>query len=148
MSARSSISNSGLMQSTLLFLAAALSLLTALTLLPVLCTRGYHWYPFPLFAFMSLFAFLTSGAALAVAVVAWVTAVNRFEDAGFSAKLIGGPCVSSALWLLSQVKLTVLASIDLDVCRGYSWLAFRCHKWCRRYDLHRPCWAKITSLHL
>ena len=78
------------------YTAAGLSLISAITLLPVLCTRGYRWYPFPLFAFVALLAFLTSAAALAVAVVAWVTAIDRFKHAGFTATLTSGPCVSFA----------------------------------------------------
>ena len=74
--------------------AAGFTLLTAVTLLPILCTRGLHWYPFPLFAFTALMSFLISGAALTVAVVAWVTALNRFEATGTAADLTQGPCVS------------------------------------------------------
>ncbi|KAJ3557608.1 hypothetical protein NM688_g1387 [Phlebia brevispora] len=94
-------------------IAAGLTLLTALTLLPVLFTTGYRWYPFPLFAWMALLSFLTSGAALGVATAAWVIAVHRFHEAGNSANLVSGPCI----WMSAGATAALLL-VSINAANG------------------------------
>lgn len=72
--------------------AAFITLIAALSLIPVMCSRHLKMYPYPLFSLLSLLSFLTSLVALIFALVTWIIAKQRFNKENISASL--GPLVS------------------------------------------------------
>ena len=89
-----------------MLLAAGLTLLGALVLLPLLFhhhRRHGRWpqsrWPYAVFATLSTFAFLACGAAFGVTVFLFVTAKNKFQTLGLEASYGPSVCIRY-LWRL------------------------------------------------
>jgi len=98
-------------------IAAGFSLITALTLIPIIFSRHRRIYPFPLFSILSLLTFLIGVATLAITLAAWVTAMGRFHQNGFTGKL--GP----AIWMtVAAVVVLLIVAVNAEcgmLCRGH-----------------------------
>ncbi|KAI0636020.1 actin cortical patch SUR7/pH-response regulator pali [Trametes polyzona] len=88
-------------------IAAGLTLLGALTLIPVACSRRDRGFPFVLFALLSTLAFLACAGAFGVTMYLFTVARNRFHAQGFSASY--GP----SIWIaLSATVLTLVIALN------------------------------------
>lgn len=98
-------------------ITAGLALITALTLIPIMFSRHRHLYPFPLFSILTFLTLLVGIATLAISLAAWITAMGKFHQAGFSGKL--GP----AIWMtIAAVVVLLLVAINAEcgmICRGH-----------------------------
>lgn len=97
-------------------IAAGLTLVSSMTLIPVMCTRHIKLYPFPLFSILSLLSFITSTTALIVSVITWVLAKKRFEQDNVAASL--GPCIWMSVAATGILMLLAVTSGCGTLCRG------------------------------
>ncbi|KAI0649032.1 hypothetical protein C8Q79DRAFT_924404 [Trametes meyenii] len=95
--------------------AAGLTLLGAVVLIPVMFSRRDHGYPFVLFAFFSTFAFLAAAGAFAVTMYLFTVAIHRFHALGFSASY--GPSIWIALAAIALL-LVVALNAGCGTCPG------------------------------
>ncbi|KAI0775122.1 hypothetical protein BD413DRAFT_603117 [Trametes elegans] len=96
-------------------IAAVLSLLGILVLLPIACSRRDHGYPFVLFAFLSAFAFLAAAGGFGVTMYVFTTAMRDLHAQGYSASY--GPSIWIAL-AATAVLLIVALNAGCGTCIG------------------------------
>ncbi|OCH84328.1 hypothetical protein OBBRIDRAFT_764430 [Obba rivulosa] len=76
-------------------ISAVFTLISLFLLFFIVCCHTWRRFPHPLFCFVSLLAFLTSLAGLAIALFLFITALVRFHRDGSSANL--GPSIWMAI---------------------------------------------------
>lgn len=73
--------------------AAGITLLAAISMIPLFCTyRDDRYYPTPAFSFFAFLAFVSSLAAFCFMIALYGIAIHRLHQDGFTATL--GPAVS------------------------------------------------------
>ncbi|KAI9000427.1 hypothetical protein BD414DRAFT_525974 [Trametes punicea] len=95
--------------------AAGLSLLGAVTLIPLMLYPRDGGFLFVLFAFMSTFAFLAAAGAFAATMYLFTVAMHRLHEEGFSASY--GPSIWIAL-AATALSLMIALNAGCGTCLG------------------------------
>ncbi|KAJ8488221.1 hypothetical protein ONZ51_g3703 [Trametes cubensis] len=95
--------------------AAGLTLLGLLTLIPLMCYRREGGFLFVMFALFSTLAFLASAGAFAVTMYLFTTVMHRFHVEGFSASY--GPSIWIAL-AATALSLIIALNSGCGTCLG------------------------------
>ncbi|KLO11423.1 hypothetical protein SCHPADRAFT_855385 [Schizopora paradoxa] len=106
--------------------AAGLTLLTLISLIPVLCLRGRHhhhhhhhhqsYYPTPLFSMLALLSYLASFFAFIFMIALFSTGMKRFKDDGFTASF--GPLPWMSIGATVALAIVALSSGCGMMCQG------------------------------
>jgi len=97
--------------------AAGISLLATLSLVPILCShRRDRYYPHPMFAIFSLFAFLAAFFGTVFMFVLFTVALERFKHDGIAASF--GPLPWMALGATAALLIVALSAECGGCCRG------------------------------
>ncbi|TCD60908.1 hypothetical protein EIP91_009299 [Steccherinum ochraceum] len=97
--------------------AAGLTLISIIVLMPVMISRYARLHPFPLLALISLLAWLCSSIAFAVSLANWLIARNRFHQMGITTSL--GPLVWMTLGAMAALLIVATNASCGSLCRGH-----------------------------
>ena len=122
-------------------LAAGLSLLSLLVLLPLFFSRHPPRWPYAFFGLLTMFAFLAAATGLGLALWLFIGATDRFQAEGFDASY--GPSVRSTPCFIFSPSLIVHPV--MDVGRRHRGSPTRGHERRLRNLYGRSVWTASTA---